>query len=165
MTRGYASGARVWLKYKSRQTTDAVIGRVTGSLHRPAALLLRRYASDTGRLHYAGRTTHLTDAQVAAVAPLLVATIGGHPWPAQLTVNWRSKPAGGHLGHGEWQWHSRLERKIMSDNIELTLRLHPVAGDDVSIMTRDFAGEGEALSVISHALEERARRGLDQGQV
>ena len=43
----------------------------------------------------------------------------------------------------------------MADNIELTLRLHPVAGDDVSIMSRDFAGEGEALSVISHALDER----------
>ena len=35
------------------------------------------------------------------------------------------------------------------------LRLHPVAGDDVSIMSRDFAGEGEVLSVISHALAER----------
>ncbi|GAA4998070.1 hypothetical protein GCM10023317_28660 [Actinopolymorpha pittospori] len=92
----YVSGARVWLKYKSRQTTDAVIGGVTGSLHRPAALLLGRYASDTGRLHYAGRTTHLTDAQAAAVTPLLVAAIGGHPWPAQLTVNWRSKPTGYH---------------------------------------------------------------------
>ncbi|WP_192753374.1 hypothetical protein [Actinopolymorpha pittospori] len=70
-----------------------MIGGVTGSLHRPAALLLGRYASDTGRLHYAGRTTsHLTDIQAAATAPLLVAAIGGHPWPAQLTVNWRSKP-------------------------------------------------------------------------
>ncbi|GAA5033223.1 hypothetical protein [Actinopolymorpha pittospori] len=94
--RPYVSGARVWLKYKSRQTTDAVIGGATGSLHRPAALLLGRYVSDTGRLHYAGRTTHLTDAQAAAVAPLLVAAIGGHPWPAQLTVNWRSKPTGYH---------------------------------------------------------------------
>ncbi|WP_420481573.1 hypothetical protein [Actinopolymorpha pittospori] len=36
----YVSGARVWLKRTSRQTTDAVIGGVTGSLHRPAALLL-----------------------------------------------------------------------------------------------------------------------------
>lgn len=54
------------------------------------------HGSDTGRLHYAGRTTHLTDAQAGAVAPLLVAAIGGHPWPAQLTVNRRSKPTGYH---------------------------------------------------------------------
>ncbi|GAA4997298.1 hypothetical protein [Actinopolymorpha pittospori] len=92
----YVSGARVWLKYKSRQTTDAVISGATGSLHRPAALLLGRYASDTGRLHYAGRTAHLTDAEAAAVAPLLLAAIGGHPWPAQLAANWRSKPSGYH---------------------------------------------------------------------
>lgn len=32
----------------------------------------------------------------AAVAPLLVAAIGGHPWPTQLTLNWRSKPTGYH---------------------------------------------------------------------
>ncbi|GAA5035229.1 ATP-dependent DNA ligase [Actinopolymorpha pittospori] len=92
----YLPGSRLWMKYKSRQTTDAVIGGMTGSLHRPAALLLGRYASDTGRLHYAGRTTYLTDAQAAAVGPLLVAAISGHPWPAQLTLNWRSKPTGYH---------------------------------------------------------------------
>jgi hypothetical protein len=43
----------------------------------------------------------------------------------------------------------------MPDNTELTVRLHPVAGDDVSVMTRDFAGEDEALSAIARALDER----------
>ena len=38
----------------------------------------------------------MTDAQAAVVAPLLVAANGGHPWPAQLTVNWRSRPSGYH---------------------------------------------------------------------
>ncbi|GAA4984901.1 hypothetical protein GCM10023317_09610 [Actinopolymorpha pittospori] len=73
-----------------------MVGGVTCSLHRPYALLLGRYGSDTGRLHYAGRTTHLADAQAASVAPLLVAAIGGHPWPARLTVNWQSRPTGYH---------------------------------------------------------------------
>ncbi len=80
------------MKYKTRQTTDALVGGVTGTLRRPEALLLGRYASDTGRLHYAGRTTHLTDAQAAVVAPLLTPPAVEHPWPEQLTVNWRSKP-------------------------------------------------------------------------
>ncbi|WP_337796219.1 hypothetical protein [Actinopolymorpha rutila] len=88
----YVSGSREWLKYKARQTTDAIVGGITGSLHRPETLLLGRYASDTGRLHYAGRTTRLTDGQAAAVAPLLAAPTDGHPWPAQLSTNWRSKP-------------------------------------------------------------------------
>ena len=88
----YLPGARSWMQYKSRQTTDALIGGVTGTLTRPGALLLGRYASDTGQLHYAGRTTQLTDAQAAAVGPLLTASTSGHPWPEQLTVNWRSQP-------------------------------------------------------------------------
>jgi ATP-dependent DNA ligase len=92
----YLPGSRLWMKYKSRQTTDAVIGGVTGSLHRPTALLLGRYASDTGRLHYAGCTSHLTDAQAAVVAPLLVAATGSHPWPARLSVSWRSQPTAYH---------------------------------------------------------------------
>nr|WP_092880736.1 hypothetical protein [Actinopolymorpha cephalotaxi] len=88
----YVPGAREWLKYKARQSTEAIVGGVTGNLLRPEALLLGRYASDTGMLHYAGRTTRLTDAQAGAVAPLLAAPIDGHPWPARLTVNWRSAP-------------------------------------------------------------------------
>ncbi|MEQ7008344.1 ATP-dependent DNA ligase [Actinopolymorpha sp. B17G11] len=84
---------RSWLKLKARQTTEAVVGGVTGSLRRPAALLLGRYASDTGRLHYAGRTTQLTDAQAKLIGPMLTrAAAADHPWPDQLTVNWRSKP-------------------------------------------------------------------------
>ncbi|GAA5025496.1 hypothetical protein GCM10023317_72290 [Actinopolymorpha pittospori] len=92
----YLPGSRLWLKYKSRLTTDAVVGAVTGSS--PAA---GRAAAGPVRLRHGapplrGRTTHLTDAQAAAVAPLLVAAIGGHRWPVQLTVNWRSKPTGYH---------------------------------------------------------------------
>lgn len=88
----YVPGAREWLKYKARQTTDAIVGGVTGTLHRPETLLLGRYASGTGSLHYAGRTTLLTDTQAGAVGPLLAAAADGHPWPARLTVTWRSAP-------------------------------------------------------------------------
>jgi hypothetical protein len=43
----------------------------------------------------------------------------------------------------------------MSDNVELTVRLHPVSGEDVLVMSRDFAGEDEALSAIARAMDER----------
>ncbi|MET9019028.1 ATP-dependent DNA ligase [Actinopolymorpha sp. NPDC004070] len=88
----YVPGAREWLKYKARQTTEAIVGGVTGSLRRPETLLLGRYASDSGVLHYAGRTTRLTDAQAGAVAPQLAVPNDAHPWPARLTVTWRSAP-------------------------------------------------------------------------
>lgn len=43
----------------------------------------------------------------------------------------------------------------MPDNVELTVRLHSVTGEDVSITTRDFGGESEALDAIAHAVNER----------
>jgi hypothetical protein len=41
------------------------------------------------------------------------------------------------------------------DNVELILRFHPVGGEDVSLLSRDFGGEAEALQVIARALNER----------
>ena len=43
----------------------------------------------------------------------------------------------------------------MADNIELIMRFHPVGGEDVSLITADFAGETEGLEAIARALDER----------
>ena len=43
----------------------------------------------------------------------------------------------------------------MADNIELVMRFHPVGGEDVSLISADFAGETEALEAIGRALDER----------
>ena len=43
----------------------------------------------------------------------------------------------------------------MPDNVELTVRLHSVSGEDVSVITRDFGGAAEALDAIGDALNER----------
>lgn len=43
----------------------------------------------------------------------------------------------------------------MSDSVEVTVRLHPVSGEDVSVTCRDFGGEREALEAIARALDER----------
>ena len=43
----------------------------------------------------------------------------------------------------------------MPDNIVLIMRFHPVGGEDVSVVSEDFAGEHEALEAIAQALDER----------
>ena len=43
----------------------------------------------------------------------------------------------------------------MADNIELVMRFHPVGGEDVSVLSSDFAGPEEALAAIARALDER----------
>jgi hypothetical protein len=50
---------------------------------------------------------------------------------------------------------SRGKRPTVPDNIVLIIRFHPVSGEDVSVVSKDFAGEGEALEAIARALDER----------
>ncbi|WP_328508868.1 hypothetical protein OG981_07345 [Streptomyces mirabilis] len=45
-----------WQKYKVRETSEAIVGAVTGSPATPRTLLLGRHDTD-GRLQYVGRTT------------------------------------------------------------------------------------------------------------
>jgi hypothetical protein len=48
--------------------------------------------------------------------------------------------------------------QIVAENIELIMRFHPVAGEDVSILSADFASTEEALEAIADAVDKR--RGL-----
>ncbi|MEH0450191.1 ATP-dependent DNA ligase [Streptomyces sp. B21-102] len=75
----YRPSVRGWQKYKVRETREAIVGAITGSLAVPRTLLLGRY-DDQGRLQYVGRTTTLAQAAGAAVAGLLTAGRRGHPW-------------------------------------------------------------------------------------
>lgn len=43
----------------------------------------------------------------------------------------------------------------MSANIELVMRFHPIGGEDVSLISTDFEGAGQALEAIARALDER----------
>ena len=43
----------------------------------------------------------------------------------------------------------------MPDNVVLIIRFHPVGGEDVSVVSEDFAGEREALEAIAQALDKR----------
>lgn len=68
----YRPGMRGWLKYKPRETTEAVVGAITGPMAAPRTLLLGRY--DTGgQLQFVGRTTTLARNAGHSVAPLLPA--------------------------------------------------------------------------------------------
>ncbi|MFK0172595.1 ATP-dependent DNA ligase [Streptomyces sp. NPDC090306] len=75
----YRPGVRGWQKYKARETTEAIVGAVTGSSVLPQTLLLGRY-DRAGRLRYVGRTTVLPRADGARVGERLSAAAGGHPW-------------------------------------------------------------------------------------
>ncbi|WP_406363813.1 ATP-dependent DNA ligase (plasmid) [Streptomyces sp. NBC_00715] len=91
LTEPYRPGARGWLKYKPRETTEAIVGAITGTLATPRTLLLARY--DTGRrLQYVGRTTTLAAAASSSVAPLLTAATGEHPWMGwSFSAAWGSR--------------------------------------------------------------------------
>ncbi|MFD6297227.1 ATP-dependent DNA ligase [Streptomyces sp. NPDC060235] len=87
----YRPGTKAWLKYKPRETTEAVVGAVTGTLAAPRTLLLARYDT-SGSLQYVGRTTTLTAAASTRVASLLTAATGEHPWAGwTFSAGWGSR--------------------------------------------------------------------------
>jgi ATP-dependent DNA ligase len=83
----YRPGARGWMKYKARSTTEAIVGGITGTLARPVTLLLGRYTRD-GHLRVAGRTTPLKRQAAKELAPLLTPAGPQHPWPERLPSGW-----------------------------------------------------------------------------
>ena len=78
----YSPGARDWVKIKNRQTTEVIVGAVTGTLAKPTALIAGRV--DHGRLIIVGRSTALTEAQSAQLGDELVAAGHDHPWPHEI---------------------------------------------------------------------------------
>lgn len=91
----YESGKRGWAKLRIRDTTEAVVGAVTGSLTSPTRLVLG-FHDPTGRLIIAGATTDLSVGQRLDVAPYLRAATQGHPWPSVIGPgrfgNWGGDP-------------------------------------------------------------------------
>ena len=52
----------------------------------------------------------------------------------------------------------------MPDNIVLILRFHPVGGEDVSVICRDFTDENEALEAVAHAIDEHRSLVLNEAR-
>ncbi|WP_309030885.1 ATP-dependent DNA ligase [Streptomyces alfalfae] len=87
----YRASARAWGKYKVRNTTEAIVGAVTGPESAPRTLLLGRY-DYTGALRYVGRTVPLGRTAAAAVSETLGPAASEHPWRGRtFTAGWGSR--------------------------------------------------------------------------
>ncbi|WP_138908126.1 ATP-dependent DNA ligase [Streptomyces chryseus] len=87
----YLPGARGWFKVRRRETTEAIIGGVTGTLSRPQFLVLGRYDGD-GRLRAVGRTTPLHMEAAGQVADHLIEARPGHSWTGvRFAATWGSR--------------------------------------------------------------------------
>lgn len=77
----YLPGRREWAKLRLRDTVEAIVAGVTGSLGSPERLVLA-VVGDGGTLVFAGTSTELDRAQRAEVASLLEEVAAGqpHPW-------------------------------------------------------------------------------------
>ncbi|HEY4630960.1 MAG TPA: ATP-dependent DNA ligase [Blastococcus sp.] len=78
----YAPGRREWLKVKSWETTEVVVGGVIGTMERPSQLVAGRYRE--GELVVVGRTSPLSPRQSAELAAVLTPAVGDHPWPERI---------------------------------------------------------------------------------
>ncbi|MCC0100487.1 ATP-dependent DNA ligase [Streptomyces flavotricini] len=91
LTSKYLPNTRGWTKVRRRDTTEAVIGAVTGTLTRPQLLILGRYDQD-GRLRAVARTVPLRPDAARQVAERLTASASGHPWTgAVFSAAWGSR--------------------------------------------------------------------------
>ena len=81
----YTPGRRSWVKVKSRESPEVIVGAVTGSLTRPETVVAGQVRD--GVLHIVGRTTPLTRKQAVELADALVPAGPGHPWPDEVSSN------------------------------------------------------------------------------
>ncbi|MFG3229720.1 hypothetical protein ACGF07_33740 [Kitasatospora sp. NPDC048194] len=87
----YLPGRRAWRKYKVRETTEALVGAITGTVASPTTLLPGRY-DQRGHLHYTGHTTVLRPGIAREVAGHLSAGRRPHPWQGRtFTAGWGSR--------------------------------------------------------------------------
>jgi ATP-dependent DNA ligase len=78
----YLPGRRDWIKVKSRETTEVIIGGVLGPIGSPQQVVAGRYRG--GELVLVGRTSPLSPAQSADVAAALQPAAADHPWPDRV---------------------------------------------------------------------------------
>ncbi|MEU5810714.1 ATP-dependent DNA ligase [Streptomyces sp. NPDC047718] len=91
LTSRYLPGYRGWSKIRRRDTTEAVIGAITGTLTRPQLLVLGRHDHD-GRLRAVGRTVPLRPDASRQVGEHLAAAGPRHPWTGvQFAAAWGSR--------------------------------------------------------------------------
>ncbi|MFB6523441.1 ATP-dependent DNA ligase [Streptomyces sp. NPDC056401] len=91
LTSRYLTGYRGWTKVRRRDTTEAIIAAITGTLTRPGILVLGRYDQDV-RLRAVGRTVPLRPDVSRQVGEHLATAAPGHPFEgARFTTAWGSR--------------------------------------------------------------------------
>ncbi|MEU3407541.1 ATP-dependent DNA ligase [Streptomyces sp. NPDC006670] len=91
MRQPYQPGSRGWYKLRRRDTTEAIIGAITGTLTRPQLLLLGRH-DQHGHLRPVGRTGPLRPEAARLVAGSLTAAEEEHPWKGmRFSSAWGSR--------------------------------------------------------------------------
>ena len=78
----YLPGQRGWVKIRIRNTRDATVGAVIGSIERPHRLVLGLHTA-AGELRVAGATHPLTTQEAVELGRVLTRA-EVHPWPAAL---------------------------------------------------------------------------------
>ncbi|MFF3505679.1 ATP-dependent DNA ligase [Streptomyces sp. NPDC003247] len=87
----YLPGARALYKVRRRDTTEAVIGGITGTVSRPQTLVLGRI-DGAGALRPVGRSTPLRPDATRDLAERLTQAGSAHPWDnIRFTTSWRSR--------------------------------------------------------------------------
>lgn len=91
MNQRYLPGSRGWTKIRSRDSTEAIIGAITGTLTRPQFLVLGRHDA-TGRLRPICRTVPLRPDAARQLAEHLALAGPGHPWTgAKFSSAWGTR--------------------------------------------------------------------------
>ncbi|WP_446590428.1 ATP-dependent DNA ligase [Streptomyces sp. LARHCF249] len=87
----YQPGRRGWQKYRFRDTAEAVIGAVTGTLARPETVLLGRYTPD-GELRLVARSTPVSNALRKELRERLAPAEAEHQWlDVRISSHWGSR--------------------------------------------------------------------------
>lgn len=89
----YLPGARALIKVRRRDTTEAIIGAITGRPSRPRSVVLGRF-DQAGELRAVGRSTPLRDDAARQLAACLTPAVPGsaHPWQGvRFTASWGSR--------------------------------------------------------------------------
>ncbi|WP_327335680.1 ATP-dependent DNA ligase [Streptomyces sp. NBC_01324] len=87
----YLPGQRGWRKYRTRESTEALVGAVAGTRSAPSSLLLGRYDTN-GQLMFVGRSTVLSAATSRKVGAQLTPAQEQHPWEGwTFSAGWGSK--------------------------------------------------------------------------
>lgn len=79
----YRGGQRGWLKLRSRDTAEAIVGAVSGTLAKPDRLVLGLY-DGAGEFIVVGGTGPLKPGQQREVSELLEPADERHPWPPDV---------------------------------------------------------------------------------